>query len=333
MSQADTFICPHCDRQYRFKPELEGKRIRCKCGEKFTVEAPILEEPDDEIDGYDLHDEPAEHEGEGPDWSALLGPEGGAAAAAPVELSANVCPNCRAAIKPGAALCIQCGTDLRSGKKRGKTKITQAKDTAHDSTASAVRTKIAGVGLLIHGIGYLGMMLAVILFFIAGWQAAKQNPIADSLMAGAGISFIIGIPMLLLGPFLCLTTPKDAGLLFLIGSIGLYFVGMASFVVVGIYQDQLPDIVVFAAVLPQTFAAGCFVAFMRQMAEYIGAGSVYENTDFLLKTWKYIAITSVLLLLPFIGCLVLVVWIIAQTIFALSYGWIVCQAGLAAVRS
>ncbi len=331
MSQADTFICPHCDRQYRFKPELEGKRIRCKCGEKFTVEAPVFEEPDDEFDSYDLHDEPAEHEGEGPDWSALLGPEGGAAAAAPVELSANVCPNCRAAIKPGAALCIQCGTDLRSGKKRGKTKITQAKDTAHDSTASAVRTKIAGVGLLMHGLGYLGMLGASILLKIAEWQATSQNPSADIMVHIAGIVLLVAMPMLIFGPFFCLVVPKDAGLFYLLGSIGLLILGAASFVAV--FMEVIPMQFAAVALLPFVFAPGCFVGFIRKMAEYINAGAVYENTDFLLKVWKYMAFTSILLVLPFFQCFALLIFIVAYTVFTLAYGWIVSQAGLAAIKS
>jgi len=322
MSQIESFACPHCDRQYRYKPEFDGKRIRCKCGEKFAVEPPV-----DEPEQYAIDDQPPEDDG--PDWSALLGPEG--AAPPPVDLATQPCPGCGAAVKPGAVICIHCGTDLKSGKKRGKTKITRAKDTAHETAASAVRTKVAGVGLLIHGLGYLGMIGAVVLFFVGGWQAGSQSASADTMLAIAGITFLVAIPMLILGPFLCLAVPKEAGLLFLIGAIGLYIVGVACLFAVG--TDMIPPYLSSVAMLPQVFAAGCFVGFMMKMAEYINAGAVYENSEFLLKTWKYIAITSVLLVLPFVGCIAVLVFLIAQTIFTLTYGWIVCQAGVAAIRS
>lgn len=320
----DTFACPYCDRQYRFKPELEGKRIKCKCGEKFTIEAPVAAE---EQDGYDL--DHGVSEDDGPDWSALLGPDGDAPP--PVQATNKVCPGCGSAVNPDAAICVQCGTDLRSGKKRGTTKITQATDTVHETPASAVRTKVTGVGLLIHGLGYLGMMAGIALFFIGTWKAASDSPLGDTLLMFAGFSFIAGLPMLVLGPFLCLAVPKEAGLMYLIGSIALYILSVGAFAAVA--MEMIPEFLTNLAILPQVFASGCFVMFMRELAEYLDAGAVYENTDFLLNTWKVIALTTGLLFIPCVGCLVLIVWLCAQLVFTLTYGWIVVQTALAAIRS
>lgn len=319
----NTFACPHCDRRYGYKPELEGKRIRCKCGEKFTVEAPLVEDPDP----YDIDTDAPEDDG--PDWSALLSPSGDPAT--PAGAPGRACPACGASVKPDAVLCIQCGTDVRSGKTLGTTQVAQDFNETHPTAASAVRTKLAGAGLLIHGLGYLAMMLGVALSIAGTWQAAQQNPLGDTLLEVSGIIMLIGLPLLVLGPFLCLAVPKDAGLFYLIGAIVLFILSAAS--IVAMSMELIPDYLANLALLPHVFAAGCFVAFMRQLAEYINAGAVYENTEFLLKTWKYIAITSILLVLPCISCFALVIWLVAQFIFTLSYGWIVCQAGIAAVKS
>ncbi len=324
MDHDDTFACPICDRQYRYKPELEGKSVRCKCGEKFIVEAPVA---GDEPDAYELDQNMPEDDG--PDWSALLGSTGDAPP--PVQAANSVCPSCGSSVAQEAAICVQCGVDLRSGKKRGKTVIAQPSETAHETTTSAVRTKITGVGLLIHGLGYLGMMAGIALFFIGSWQTAKGSPLGDTLLMIAGISFIAGLPMLVLGPFLCLAVPKEAGLMYLIGAIALYILSVGT--IVAFAFEMIPEFLQNLVVIPQVFAAGCFVMFMRELAEYLNAGSVYENTDFLLNTWKVIALTTGLLFVPCVGCLVVIVWLCAQLVFTLTYGWIVVQTALAAIRS
>src|SRR3954470_19114902 len=34
---SERFHCPSCQKDYRWKPELAGKRAKCKCGETFEV--------------------------------------------------------------------------------------------------------------------------------------------------------------------------------------------------------------------------------------------------------------------------------------------------------
>lgn len=48
-----SFKCPSCAREFRWKPELAGKRIRCKCDNKFAVpQAPPAKIEEPEV--YDL---------------------------------------------------------------------------------------------------------------------------------------------------------------------------------------------------------------------------------------------------------------------------------------
>src|SRR5215471_14931347 len=47
--------CPTCSKEYRWKPELAGKRVKCKCGEVIAVPA---SQPEPEAnDLYDLADD------------------------------------------------------------------------------------------------------------------------------------------------------------------------------------------------------------------------------------------------------------------------------------
>ena len=47
-------LCPSCGKQFRWKPELAGKRAKCKCGGVMTV--PEQEPPDSEHDIYGISD-------------------------------------------------------------------------------------------------------------------------------------------------------------------------------------------------------------------------------------------------------------------------------------
>ncbi len=41
MSQASSFACPSCGKEYRWKPEMAGRRAKCKCG--GVVEVPVTD--------------------------------------------------------------------------------------------------------------------------------------------------------------------------------------------------------------------------------------------------------------------------------------------------
>jgi hypothetical protein len=99
MSQATSISCSMCNRQYNWKPELAGRRVKCKCGNVIAVpEAPVEEVPAED-DTYDVS---------GVDLSDLPPP--------PVE-SGYRCPSCREPMEPGTPQCPSCGFSLKPAKR------------------------------------------------------------------------------------------------------------------------------------------------------------------------------------------------------------------------
>jgi hypothetical protein len=90
-----SFSCDACGKTYAWKPELAGKRVKCKCGKAITI-------PIDDPAGDDMADlaVPAPARGGG-------GGGGGGGA----------CPSCGAAVGAGAVICVNCGHNLKTGKK------------------------------------------------------------------------------------------------------------------------------------------------------------------------------------------------------------------------
>ena len=105
--------CPHCGKRYRFKPELAGKKVTCKCGQKMrlpgdvTGEAvaigpPPAPDPDESTYGLEVpEDQPDDDK-----------PRIGAAA---VIANQGRCPNCNNPAKPDTVICINCGYNIQAG--------------------------------------------------------------------------------------------------------------------------------------------------------------------------------------------------------------------------
>ena len=105
------FNCSTCGKEYRWKPELAGKKAKCKCGNVIAVPskspaaaAPArpAPKPDAEVDFDGLY--------------ALAQEEKKATRAAPADQSAGYrCPSCSAGLPPGEAVCPSCRYDMRTG--------------------------------------------------------------------------------------------------------------------------------------------------------------------------------------------------------------------------
>jgi hypothetical protein len=80
--------CPSCGANYRWKPELGGKKVRCKCGNPLEI--------------------PASPPG------ATVG-EGAIATVREAAPSAR-CPSCGGDVKPTAVICLNCGYNLKTGQ-------------------------------------------------------------------------------------------------------------------------------------------------------------------------------------------------------------------------
>lgn len=111
------FVCSSCGKDYRWKPELAGKKAKCKCGNVITVPskppapaparlAPKPKEEDADLDGlYALAQEEkkAVRAADGADHGAAAGYR---------------CPSCSASMPPGAVICPGCQLDMRTGMRQ-----------------------------------------------------------------------------------------------------------------------------------------------------------------------------------------------------------------------
>lgn len=92
---ASQIKCPHCGKAYKWKPTIAGKRFRCRrCGEVLDVPD---EKPTDQGD-YQLATDKS------PEEEEVLAPEG-------------KCPNCGNKLRTTAVVCINCGFNLKDGKR------------------------------------------------------------------------------------------------------------------------------------------------------------------------------------------------------------------------
>ena len=112
MAGGATFSCNSCGKQYPWKPELAGKKAKCKCGAVLNI--------------------PAQ-----PQAARAAARAPVAVAAAPVEEAGGYrCPACKNDLTPGTAICVNCGFDLRSGQY-----VSTQVDTADDEAEAAPTPK------------------------------------------------------------------------------------------------------------------------------------------------------------------------------------------------
>jgi predicted RNA-binding Zn-ribbon protein involved in translation (DUF1610 family) len=108
--------CGSCRKRFAAKENLAGRKVKCpQCGAELTIPKPRLEpEPapqiTDLLDEYETASPPA-----GETSSATAGTAGGATRVPDTELK---CPSCGASLKAGSVICLECGYNLRTGKKR-----------------------------------------------------------------------------------------------------------------------------------------------------------------------------------------------------------------------
>jgi len=134
---SDAFSCPSCDKRYRWKPTMAGKKVACKsCGAKLRVP----DEPGgvpERVEGGGGSSTPKSG---GADAAGGAGNEGGYELADP-EAGANQaaakpaaagsdgkCPSCNRTMKPGAVVCLNCGFNLKTGSKLSTQVATDAGD-------------------------------------------------------------------------------------------------------------------------------------------------------------------------------------------------------------
>jgi hypothetical protein len=109
------FACDSCQRQYPWKPEYAGRKVKCKCGHVITAptEAPNAssqhQDPDDLLGG--LYDLAAQEQQAAQNQSVDAGLR---------------CPSCQADMLVGETVCPNCNFNLKTGLKERAQKATGA---------------------------------------------------------------------------------------------------------------------------------------------------------------------------------------------------------------
>lgn len=171
-----TFSCGSCGKKFVWKPELAGKKVRCKCGQAIPVPAstvpwasaaaapspvaavapvarprvsapaavrsPVAVAPPVALDNDDPYDL-AESAAPSPVRPVAQGSV--AAAVAPpmavpgMEDDAYRCPSCSEAMEAGAIICSSCGFNLKTGER---VNLKRATTTAGAGTAKKAASKM-----------------------------------------------------------------------------------------------------------------------------------------------------------------------------------------------
>lgn len=198
------FSCGGCGKSYAWKPEIAGKRVKCKCGERLSVPAtdPAAVEAEPMPEGFD--DLMALADG-APASEASYAPEPAVAAAAPARPAKRIggaapaggaaaggaCPSCGARVDAAAVLCVNCGHNLKTGKKLKTSKVSDesapagggagervpgyrsfgVKDVA-GSSMSPQKKKMMVIGL---SVALVGLVAGIVVIVMKGLENDRQH--------------------------------------------------------------------------------------------------------------------------------------------------------------
>ncbi len=116
-TDASSTITVHCECGKRLKAPASaaGRKAKCPaCGKVMLLSAPPPPEPEPEVDQFEISNEPSFDDFSHLD--ELAAKEQQAAVEAEANDASARCPNCSRVLEPGAALCVNCGYDVRKGK-------------------------------------------------------------------------------------------------------------------------------------------------------------------------------------------------------------------------
>jgi hypothetical protein len=178
MASPGKFTCESCGKSYSWKPELAGKKVKCKCGTPLRV--PATDPAEDSFsDGFD--DLAALGEGtvkEAPAAAEVAPVVKGKAPAA----KGKKCPACESPVAADAVLCVNCGHNLKTGKKlkTSTAEVTPAYRSyavvGSEEAMSARKTKI--IGLSIAGALVVGLTIMVSIMIPAVRAAREKDRLA-----------------------------------------------------------------------------------------------------------------------------------------------------------
>ncbi len=299
--------CPTCGRKYGWRDELEGRKVRCKCGEKFMAAKPMG----------------------GP--AADLRPKPPTRRAPPP--TTRACPSCSRPVGANARLCVHCGTDLTTGKRVPLGPSSKSK--------GEVGLQLTGIGLAIHVLGAVIVVLSVLAGAAAGImvQQAPNSPWLQPALLLAGFGTLGGLGLSAAGPLLCLGVPSEHGRPLVIVAIVGFALSIGLEVAAEYAAAGTTNRMIFwgvalkgIATVVSLGATACFLGFLQQLTILIDNDTLHERTVFLLKTLFFIIGMVMLSWVPILGCLAALAAAIAQIVFGIAYVFTTGQIALAVLR-
>lgn len=226
MSQAK-FTCDSCGRSYTWKPELAGRRARCRCGATINVPQALPQEQDNQL--YDLA--PAEESARPKTTRVPLAPLAPKAAVS----HAQAAPAAHPVVS--SALAYQRGATERDRQRTSAISLLDLKRDVYVPVAVlvlgfvlytgfyAIRYELSGTGIAMVGLG-VNIITAFKAALLIGFALVAAGPL--------GVSFggiYTAILKLAAVAVFCdgVTTWVDAGVARLAGGAGGAFSGMISF--------------------------------------------------------------------------------------------------------
>ncbi|BAM03202.1 hypothetical protein [Phycisphaera mikurensis] len=296
MPAANTFSCPSCEKTYRLKEGMAGKKVGCKCGERFRIPEAAAE--DEEGGPLELSDGT-------PAWLADAAP---AAAAAE-------CSRCNAPLKPSAVLCLNCGTDQRTGAAAvappagSGSMDDDGDDDAPAATHRRMTLTLWGINAQILSLLAKGLtlILGIVAVFASNTPAIEWAAVAVAL-AGAGLGG--------LGAVLCLFSPSPLwGRVVLAASLACYAAGFC--VEVWAELGGAHWLAAAAATLLGVVGLLLFLGFLLSLAEHLDFPEVTDNANKVFGTTiGALAAAGFAWVLPF-GTFLVMIGVLAMIVYAI----------------
>lgn len=319
-NSAGTINCSNCDRAFRWKPELAGRSVRCKCGTRLAVSQtpPVQEKPK-------ARPEP---EAEFNPFSELL-------------------DNLKEA-ETGEAAAPQFGLQTLPQEKRSWRKSAKESASSGLSDMSSVgsndggdaKLKVAGVGLLIHFGGFVLIAIAMcwVVFYVMSYGMPESGGPRSEFNSKFGYAFLTAMGMIFLGPLLSLGVPNQAGRGMLVGGLLSYIVAIIlPFVAIGPQQASKPPVsfivAAIAAAVLMLIGTGFVLSFLVRLSAYLDESSLQAKSESLLGLYKFVLagyiIALGLMFIPVVGAIVNV--LISLLIMVLIVRYILLNGRLALV--
>lgn len=272
MSSVDeaTFACSSCGRSFRWKPDLAGRKVKCKCGATLTV--PLVAPVQRTAASRPKPKAPSKPEPEvNPlgDWLDTL------------KASEEV-----AAVQPQQMQTLQPSPK----SKKSKSKPAKQSTSMQVQQAQPWGLKIAGYGLILHFTGFA--------LFIGSLFLLPVLAFLGPLAVIPSIVTLCGFLLFFFAPLLALAAPNDAGRPILVIALVLYVLVPVVTIagLIGIWtntdrqslmSESLGLMIVLGVILLMLCGTGFLLGFLKQLAAYLNQDYLYAKAESVITHYKF----------------------------------------------